>query len=121
LDIEVLLMKIGDEVRIKDGEEHKDYAHRYCGTIGTIKHIADEYCEVVLYDGKVAIFPIDYLVPYIKMPKLRKKCTCGAESTAFPKHHYDWCDIHMVQKNENIDLDDFFEFDWDMYNLPFTD
>lgn len=103
-------MKVGDEIRIREGEEYRDYAGRYCGTIGTVLEIScHDLYKIALYDGKLADFPRSYLKPIV--PRIRpKKCSCGAKHTSFPNHHEHWCDIHMTIKMEEA-FEDFFNFD----------
>ena len=104
-------MKVGDEVRIKDGEKYRDWSNHYCGTVGTVHHVGHDYCEVVLFDGKIALFPHDYIEPYVKTPKINPKCSCGARHTSRPTFHEDWCDLLMKTLNDSSDMDDFV-MDW---------
>ena len=100
------MFKVGDIVTIVDSEECKDYNGHYSGTKGEVFHVGDEYCEVKLYDGKIAMFPNSHIESIKVGRKGTRRCTCGAQMTDFKQFHYDWCDIH----NNPSDADDFFNF-----------
>jgi len=56
---------VGQKVIIKSTPESQSYFGKYVGTDAEIhKFIGDSTCELELYDGKIVMCPLEYIIDY---------------------------------------------------------